>query len=218
MADLVYLHGFASGPSGNKGRHCRAWANAHGVRFHAPDLNVPDFEHLTISAQVQTVEHLLSRLQEPPVVVGSSLGGLVAAAIANRGAELRCLLLLAPAFGFARRRLVGPRWSGYRKRGTMPMYHHASETWQRLGPSLLLDLTLWRDDTDWTIAVPTFILHGRQDESVPIEESRAFAARHSGCVLHEVEDDHSLLSADSLALLDRVLVEAFDQLPLIARE
>lgn len=208
-AALVYLHGFASGPGGQKGRHCRAWAERHGVSFLAPDLNVPDFEHLTISAQVGLVEALMTGLPEPPLVVGSSLGGLVAAAVAERGTELKGLVLLAPAFGFARRRLDGPRWAGYRKRSTLRVFHYAREGWARLGPDLLLDLPAWRDDADWRVPVPVVLLHGRHDESVPFVESEAFHGRHPHSVLHLLEDDHSLLRPETLALLDRVLAECF---------
>jgi hypothetical protein len=200
---LVYLHGFASGPGGAKGLHCRAWAEAHGIGFHAPDLNLPDFEHLTVTAQVEAVEALLRGLPEPPVLVGSSMGGLVAAAVARRGAPV------APAFGFARRRLAGRRWAGYRKRGTMPTYHHASGTWRTLGPSLLPDLPLWQDDAEWQVTVPVAILHGRADESVPLAESEAFAARHPQARLRILEDDHGLLAPESLRELDKLLEEAF---------
>jgi hypothetical protein len=207
---LIYLHGFASGPGGAKGCHCRDWAAARGIPFHAPDLNLPDFEHLTVTAQVEAVEALLAGLAEPPVVVGSSLGGLVAAAVAQRGpGRIARLILLAPAFGFARRRLAGRRWSGYRKRGVMPTYHHAEGKWLTLGPALLPDLPLWQDDDQWRLAVPVAILHGRADDAVPLAESEAFAARHPEARLQVLEDDHSLLAAASLAALDRLLEEAF---------
>ncbi|MDR3670391.1 MAG: YqiA/YcfP family alpha/beta fold hydrolase [Holophaga sp.] len=207
--DLVYLHGFASGPQGNKACHCRAWAEARHIPFHAPDLNLPDFEHLTVTAQVEAVTALLRSLAEPPVVVGSSMGGLVAAAAAHQGAPAARLILLAPAFGFARRRLSGRRWAGYRKRGTMPTFHHAQGQWLTLGPQLLPDLPLWQDDQDWQLAVPMAILHGRQDESVPLAESEAFAARHPGAVLRIMDDDHGLLAPASLVALDELLEEAF---------
>lgn len=203
--NLVYLHGFASGPEGSKGRHCRDWAAARGLDFHAPDLNLPDFEHLTLSAQVAAVEALLARLPEPPVVVGSSLGGLVGAAVAWRGAPLAHLVLLAPAFGFCRRRLVGPRWEGYRRRGHIRIFHHAEARWRSLGPELLADLPAWRDDDHWQLPVPVTVIHGCQDESVPLAESRAFVARHPGARLLEVADDHGLLAPASLALLDQML-------------
>lgn len=207
--DLVYLHGFASGPQGSKGEFCRRWAEARGVAFHAPDLNLPDFEHLTVTAQVEAVEALLRGLPAPPVVVGSSLGGLVGAAVAHRGAALARLILLAPAFGFSLRRLAGPRWAGYRRRGFMPTYHFAREQWLRLGPELLADLPAWRDDQAWVLPVPVALLHGQRDELVPVEQSRAFAARHPGADLRVVDDDHGLLAPASLAALDGLLTEAF---------
>jgi pimeloyl-ACP methyl ester carboxylesterase len=207
--DLVYLHGFASGPQGAKGSHCRAWAEARRIGFHAPDLNLPDFEHLTVTAQVTAVLALIQGLAEPPVVVGSSMGGLVAAAAAHQGAPMARLILLAPAFGFARRRLSGRRWAGYRRRGTMPTFHHAQGRWLTLGPQLLPDLPLWQDDQDWQLTVPVAILHGRQDESVPLAESQAFAARHPGAVLQVLDDDHGLLAPASLLALDALLAEAF---------
>jgi pimeloyl-ACP methyl ester carboxylesterase len=206
---LVYLHGFASGPTGAKGEHCRLWAQARGIAFHAPDLNLPDFEHLTISAQVEAVEALLQTLPEPPVVVGSSMGGLVGAAVAHRGAPMAQLILLAPAFGFARRRLAGRRWAGYRKRGLLPTFHHAQGQWTTLGPDLLPDLPLWADDDQWRLNVKVAVIHGRQDESVPLEESEQFALRHPEATLRIVEDDHGLLAADSLRILDALLEEAF---------
>jgi pimeloyl-ACP methyl ester carboxylesterase len=207
--DLIYLHGFASGPQGTKGRHCQAWAEARGIPFHAPDLNLPDFEHLTVTAQVEAVTALVRGLAEPPVVVGSSMGGLVAAAAAHQGVPIARLILLAPAFGFARRRLAGRRWAGYRKRGAMPTFHHAQGQWLTLGPELLPDLPLWQDDDQWQLAMPVAILHGRQDESVPLAESRGFKARHPGAVLRVLEDDHALLAPASLLALDECLAEAF---------
>jgi hypothetical protein len=137
------------------------------------------------------------------------MGGLVAAAVAVRGAAMARMILLAPAFGFARRRLAGRRWAGYRKRGTMPTFHHAEGAWRTLGPSLLPDLPLWQDDDQWQVAVPVTILHGRQDATVPLAESEAFVARHPGAVLRILEDDHGLLAPESLRELDAQLEAAF---------
>jgi pimeloyl-ACP methyl ester carboxylesterase len=54
---------------------------------------------------------------------------------------------------------------------------------------------------------PTHILHGRRDQVVPIEASRAFAADNSELVtLQEVEDDHSLAaSMDEIVRLASLL-------------
>lgn len=209
MTALVYLHGFSSSPGGSKGSFCRRWAEARGIPFHALDLNLPTFESLTVTAQVEAAEALLGTLAEPPVLVGSSLGGFIATAVAHRGARLHSLLLLAPAIGFAARRMASPAWASYRETGGTQVYHYGQQRMLRLGPALRDDLPDWVDDAAWRVAAPTTILHGRHDEAVPLSGSEAFVARNPSATLHILEDDHGLLAPASLALLARVLEEAF---------
>lgn len=209
MSALVYLHGFASGPSGSKGSHCRSWAEQRRIPFHAPDLNLPCFEELTVSAQVDRTETLLRSLKDPPVVVGSSLGGLVAAAAVHRGCAVRSLILLAPAFGFSQRRMNGPEWVSYRACGEMEVFHHAYGRTQCLGPALMGDLPHWADDGTWRLKVPAVVIHGRRDQSVPLCESEAFVVRNPRATLVRVDDDHGLLAAATLAKLDAILDSAF---------
>jgi pimeloyl-ACP methyl ester carboxylesterase len=209
MAALVYLHGFASGPNGSKGSHCRAWAEAKGIAFHAPDLNLPSFEELTITAQVEAAEALLRGLREPAVVVGSSMGGLTAAAAAYRGIPMRQLVLLAPAFGFSQRRMNRPEWTMYRECGEMEVFHHAYGRTQCLGPALMGDLPRWADDGTWQVKVPVVVIHGKRDESVPLGESQAFVVRSRNAKLMVVDDDHALLMPSTLSKLDAVLEAAF---------
>ncbi len=209
MSALVYLHGFTSAPGGNKGTFARRFAEERGLPFHAPDLNLPSFETLTLTAQVETVEELLRELPEPPVIVGSSLGGFIATAVAQRGAAIRSMILLAPAIHFARRRKTSPTWAPYRELGEMEVFHYGVGKPLRLGPELLRDLPHWMDDDQWRIAAPTAILHGRFDEAVPLAESEAYAARNPGARLQVLEDDHGLLKPESLACLRSELEAAF---------
>ena len=209
MPALVYLHGFSSAPGGNKGTFVRHWAEARGIAFHAPDLNLPTFETLTLTAQVEAVEALLKGLPAAPVLVGSSRGGFIATAVARRGAPLRAMILLAPAIHFARRRMTSPGWARYRDRGEMEVFHHGAGRPLRLGPELLRDLPNWADDEAWRIQVPTVILHGRSDEAVPLAESEAYRDRNPGTVLHALEDDHGLLASRSLECLRTELEAAF---------
>ena len=209
MTSLVYLHGFSSAPGGSKGSFCRRWAEARGIPFHAPDLNLPSFEALTVTAQVEAVEALLRALPEPPVLAGSSLGGFVAMAALHRGASARSLILLAPAIGFAARRLAAPQWAVYRERGEMEVFHYGEAKVKRLGPALRDDLSNWIGDEAWRITRPTTILHGRHDDAVPVEASEAYAARNPSAKLHILDDDHGLLKPASLALLEATLEEAF---------
>ena len=206
---LVYLHGFASGPEGNKGRFCRDWAARHGVPFLAPDLNLPSFETLTVTAQVEAVLALLGTLSEPPVLVGSSLGGFVATAVAHRGAALRCMVLLAPAVHFARRRQENAAWAQYRASRRLMAFHFAANRLRMLGPELLEDLPRWLGDEGWRITTPTRILHGRLDELVPLAESEAYVRRNPEATLQVLDDDHGLLAPDSLAALDAALLASF---------
>ncbi|MDR3682240.1 MAG: YqiA/YcfP family alpha/beta fold hydrolase [Geothrix sp.] len=209
MPSLVYLHGFSSAPGGNKGTFTRRWAEARGIPFQAPDLNLPTFETLTLSAQVAGVGALLESQPEPPVLVGSSLGGFIATAVAQRGAPLRSMILLAPAIHFARRRMGSPAWAGYRDRGELEVFHYGAGRLLRLGPDLLQDLPKWTADDQWRISVPTVILHGRRDEVVPLAESEAYRDRNPGAVLHVLEDDHGLLAPASLECLRAELEAAF---------
>lgn len=216
MTSLLYLHGFADGPHNPQGLFCHAWAEARGIPFHAPDLNVPTFESLTISAQVDAVEKLLEQSESPPVIVGSSLGGLVAVAAAHRArdkrrAPLKALILLAPAFGFARRRLESDDlWAGYRQRGNLPVWHSAKQQWARLGPQLLEDLPAWTQEDLWRVEAPTFVLHGRKDEIVPVEESEAFVNRHPNTRLLILDDNHDLAAPPSMNALSGILKQVFN--------
>lgn len=210
MTSLVYLHGFADGPHDLKGQYCHAWAEARGIVFHGPDLNIPTFESVTISAQVEAVETLVEQLESPAVLVGSSLGGLVAVAVAHRRARLKTLILLAPAFGFARRRLESDMWAGYRLRGSFPVWHSAMGRWARLGPQLLEDLPAWTQEDAWRVETSTVVLHGRRDEVVLVEESEAFVRRHPQARLLILDDGHDLSAAPSMDALGRVLTEVFD--------
>ena len=207
--DLVYLHGFSSSPGGNKGTYVRRWAEARDIPFHAPDLNLPTFETLTLTAQVEAVAALLRGVPEPPVLIGSSLGGFIATAVAQRGAAIRSMILLAPAIHFARRRMTSPGWAAYRERGEMDVFHHGAGRLLRLGPELLRDLSRWLDDDAWRIPVPTVILHGRLDEAVPLAESEAYRDRNPATALHVLEDDHGLLAPASLDCLRNELEAAF---------
>jgi hypothetical protein len=209
VTDLIYLHGFSSAPGGNKGSFTRQWAKEQGIPFHAPDLNLPTFESLTLTAQVEAVETLLRELPEPPVLVGSSLGGFIATAVAHRGASIKSLLLLAPAIHFARRRMTSPAWATYRLRGEMEVFHYGVGSPMRLGPELLQDLPGWLDDDQWRISLPTVMLHGRRDEAVPLAESEAYRDRNPEAVLHILEDDHGLLAPSSLECLRSALADAF---------
>ncbi len=70
---ILYLHGFASGPASTKAAFFR-----HRIpSLEIPDLAAGDFEHLTITSQLQVIERLAAG--DPVSLIGSSMGGYLAA-------------------------------------------------------------------------------------------------------------------------------------------
>lgn len=102
---VVYLHGFASSPQSSKARFFAAKFAQAGVAFEAPQLDEGEFRNLTVSGQMVVVGNAVGASREklakgePLVLMGSSLGGYLAALYAERNPKsVDRLVLLAPAF------------------------------------------------------------------------------------------------------------------------
>jgi pimeloyl-ACP methyl ester carboxylesterase len=197
MDRLVYLHGLASGPSSTKARHLRARLEFAGARVDVPDLAAGDFENLTISGQLATLESVArpDGRAESVALVGSSMGGYLAALYAARHAEVTRLVLLAPAFGFAGRwplRLGPDAMERWRSTGSMDVYHYGDGRMRPLSYRLMEDAAQYEDDPDFH--QPALIFHGAHDGVVPANVSRSFAATHSNVQLEIVDSGHELLN------------------------
>src|SRR5690242_10304688 len=95
---VLYLHGFASSPGSRKARFFAERLRKVGCKVEIPDLAQGGFKHLTISGQLQLLERLAAG--EPVMLIGSSLGGYLAALYASQHPEVDRMILLAPAFRF----------------------------------------------------------------------------------------------------------------------
>jgi uncharacterized protein len=191
MTRVVYLHGFASGPQSAKARYFRALLEAAGAQVDTPDLADGDFEHLTIASQLAVIERVAA--SGPVSLIGSSLGGYLAALYAARHPTVRRLVLLAPAFGFAARwpeRLGPAAVAAWRRTGTIEVFHYAENRNRKLGYQLLADGERFEAYPDFT--QPALIFHGTHDDSVPVRYSEEFAATHPNAVLEAVDDGHDL--------------------------
>lgn len=128
-------------------------------------------EDLTLSDLLRDAEAVLEEAG-PSVLVGSSLGGLVAAWSAARQPHLvRGLCLIAPALGFLDRHAARPRDEGH---------FVVTSPWSsiRIHERALEDARRYDErELAAAIACPTVIVHGEYDPTVPPALSSHFYAQ-----------------------------------------
>lgn len=195
----LYLHGFASGPGSTKGVAFAEAFGRHGVAVERLDLRVPSLERLRLSAMIA---HVVAAIGDggPVVLIGSSLGGLTAARVAERVPAVRALVLMAPAFRMAERwtaRLGAAATAAWRQDGWLEIYDHAERRPARVDVGFLDDaIAADRAGDGWpTVTVPTWIAHGTRDDVVDVALSRAWCARTPSAALTELDDGHELIAS-----------------------
>lgn len=187
---LLYLHGFASGPSSTK-------AQAFKARW--PELVIPDlnegeggFERLTLGRILGQIDALAAGRPrgEPLVLFGSSLGGYSAALWQARHRGAVGLVLLAPAFDLAARWRAEPKLERGPD-GRARAFHYARKVEVPFDEDgFLADAERYEPFPD--VGVPTLILHGRDDGVVPVELARRFCDRQPEARLVVFDDGHEL--------------------------
>ncbi len=208
----LYLHGFASGPGSTKARAFQAWGASRDLAIDALDLRVPSFENLRFSAIKARVRRAIDESAGPgnehaarAVLIGSSLGGLTACRVAEEDPRVCAVLAMAPAFRLAERwrtRMSGEEWEAWRRDGFLEVDDHATKQRSRVDFGFVDELE--RLDVGMPdVRVPVLIVHGRADDVVDIDRSRAFAAGKRHVRLVEVDDGHELGAS-----IPRILSEA----------
>jgi hypothetical protein len=192
--NFAYLHGFASGPQSRKGTALAAAFARAGAHLRQPDLNLPDFARLTYGGMLAAVDALDAAAGGSPwSFVGSSMGGWVAARWAELHPErVERLLLLAPAFDMPRRWRDKPELLEWERRG----FHEVADgdgVPTRVHWGLMEDAL--RQPPIPRPRCPVLIVHGRRDETVPVEISEAYAREGPNVELELVDDTHDLLVA-----------------------
>jgi len=193
MSRFVYLHGFASSPSSRKARFFEARFHELGMGLEIPDLAEDNFRNLTLSAQLNLVGRLCGG--EPVSLIGSSMGGYLAALYAARHDEVEKLVLLAPAFSFASRwpeTLGEQKMEQWKRTNTLRVFHYAEGREVELGYQLIEDALQYEAYPDYT--QPALIFQGVHDTVVPPEYAETFAALHSNTDLRLLDSDHDLVN------------------------
>lgn len=191
MNRTLYLHGFASTPQSFKAGYLARRFSEQGWPLEIPDLNGADFRRLTLTGQLSIIEQCAGG--GPVHLIGSSLGGYLAALYAARHEEVEKLVLLAPAFGFARlyeESLGVEKVKEWERTGALRVMHYGLGRETELGWQFLEDARRWEEEP--VITQPCLIIHGTRDDVVPVQVSRQFARTRTCCELLEVDSDHEL--------------------------
>lgn len=189
--EIIYLHGFGSGPNSKKARYFSDRAARLGLRWRTPELAEGGFEHLTLTRQLAVVAREAAGARVS--LIGSSLGGYLAALFAARNPAVDKVVLLAPAFGFTRRwaeRLGPERMEQWRRTGWISVYHYGEERNLPLGYELIEDGLRYEDFPE--VRQPVLLIHGLRDDVVPPVWSRQYASARPNVELELVDSGHEL--------------------------
>jgi pimeloyl-ACP methyl ester carboxylesterase len=203
---ILYLHGFASGPNSTKGVALADRFAAIGVPVVRADLTpgADGFERSTPLTMLAEAERALAAAPGTRVLMGSSLGGYLAALLAARAPRIERLVLLAPAFRLHERwlaRLTPEERDRWRREGA-EVDHYASGRKRRIGWAFLEDAARLPPCPD--VGVPALCVAGRRDELVPLDDVERFVALDPARRrLVALDDGHELVAS-----IDRIFDEA----------
>jgi hypothetical protein len=164
------------------------------VTFHAIEMapTPADFTYQTITGMINRLrQYILDRELAGVSLIGSSMGGLVSLNYAHRFPGVARLLLLAPALTYISGERVGMPVDEWLEEGEGNLFHFGFQQNIPLRYDFEQDGRFYQ--TTPPPPAPITILHGTQDEVVPVTASRAYAQAYPQQVqLIEVEAGHDI--------------------------
>jgi pimeloyl-ACP methyl ester carboxylesterase len=126
-------------------------------------------------------------------LIGSSMGGYLAALFAAGDPRVEALVLMAPAFDLPARwraRYGDAKLAEWRQRGALPTFHYAHGVEQPIGYGLYADMA--RHDPRPRVSVPALVFMGRRDDVVDPASVEAWAEANPSARLVWLDSGHEL--------------------------
>ncbi len=214
-----FVHGLNSTRRGDKARYIAKHIIERGEAFASLDLtghgeSDGDLRGLTLSRNIRDLSRGLGFAKQHSgpysavYLVGSSMGGLTAAWYSARSpGVVRANILIAPAFEMAGRFLLGLGPEKSQRFRSERVIHLDTEY-----ASFDLDYGFVEDESRYSVSelverlqTPTLVVHGSNDESVPCQLSRRFAAKSQVVKFIEVDGgDHRLTNHKELLVEEMI--------------
>lgn len=190
----IYLHGFASSPKSHKAQYLSHCFEEIGLNLQVLDLNQNDFTNLTLTRQINQTVANFDKSDIPITLIGSSFGGLTSVWIAEKYPQVQRLVLLAPAFNFVNywsKQLGEKQIKQWQESGFLSVYHYGQDKLLSLSYRFYEDINQYQESL-LQRRIPTLIIHGINDETIPIQASIDYARQHPHVELISLDSDHSL--------------------------
>lgn len=184
LSIAIFVHGYTSDRKNSKAKRLSELLPNKGIGLFSIDLSgrgdsEGKFEDTTLTQYIDDIKcavDTISKYTDNIALIGSSLGGIVSLQEASKDKRVKALVLLSPVSVFPHK----SKRSEFQPEGLKKWKEkgHAFTDSGRFG-KLKINYTYYEDGLKYgdysiyrKINIPTLIIHGDADKSVPIEESK----------------------------------------------